>query len=67
MIDNDPVDVTRNKFTLRRPSVHAERELRLGHWHIFYTVVEEGQLVIVNLIGEKRKNKLYVRGEEFEL
>ena len=66
--DNDPSEVTRNKFPLRRPSAHAERELRLDDWRVFYTVIDgDGQLVVVNLIGEKRGNKLFVDGEEFEL
>ena len=67
LIGNDPIEVTRNKFPLRRPSPHAERELRLDNWRVFYTVREEGDLVIVNLIGEKRGNKLFITGEEFEL
>jgi len=67
LIDNDPSEVTRNKFPLKRPSAHAERELRLDDWRVFYTVMEGSDLVIVNLIGEKRKNKLIVEGEEFAL
>ena len=66
LIDNNPSQVNRNKFLLKRPSVHAERELRLNDWRVFYSV-ENDDLVIVNLIGEKRRNKLLIRGEEFEL
>jgi mRNA-degrading endonuclease RelE of RelBE toxin-antitoxin system len=66
LIENDPAAITRNKFPLRRPSEHAERELRLDHWRVFYSVVD-GELVIVNLIGEKRGNRLFIGGEEFEL
>ena len=66
LIENDPSEVNRNKFLLKRPSVHAERELRLNDWRVFYSV-ENDDLVIVNLIGEKRRNKLLIRGEEFEL
>jgi hypothetical protein len=29
--------------------------------------MEAGELVVVSLIGEKRNNKLFVGGEEFEL
>jgi len=64
---NDPLEITRNKFPLRRPSQRAERELRLGDWRVFYTVVDDGALVLVSLIGEKRGNKLFIEGEEFEL
>ena len=67
LVENDPSEVTRNKFPLRRPSSHAERELRLDPWRVFYTLLDDGDLVLVNLIGEKRKNKLFICGEEFEL
>ena len=67
LIDNDPAEITRNKFGLKRPSPRAERELRLTDWRVFYTVMENGALVLVNLIGEKRGNKLFISGEEFEL
>jgi len=67
LIENDPLEITRNKFPLRRPSGHAERELRLDNWRVFYTVTDDGHWVIVNLIGEKRGNKLFIAGEEFEL
>jgi len=30
-------------------------------------VLDDGSLVLVNLIGEKRGNKLFIEGEEFEL
>jgi mRNA-degrading endonuclease RelE of RelBE toxin-antitoxin system len=66
LIDNNPTEITRNKFPLRRPSPHAERELRLGNWRVFYSVIED-ELVLVNLIGEKRGNKLVIGGEDFEL
>ena len=67
LIDNDPLEITPNKFPLRRPSVHAERELRLDDWRVFCTVTDHGELVLVNLIGEKRGNKLLIDGKEFEL
>ncbi len=65
--DNDPAALTRNKFPLRRPSVHAERELRLENWRVFYTVRDDSQATVVHLIGEKRGNKLIINGEEFAL
>ena len=67
LIDNDPLEVGRNKFPLRRPSRYAERELRLDDWRVFYTVSGDGDLVLVTLIGEKRGNKLFIEREEFEL
>jgi len=67
LVENDPLETTRNKFPLRRLSQHEERELRLDNWRVFYTVMVDGSLVLVNLIGEKRGNKLFIEGEEFEL
>lgn len=67
LIDNDPLQVSRNKFPLRRPSAYAARELRLDPWRVFYSVLDNGALVVVNLIGEKHGNKLFLAGEEFEL
>jgi mRNA-degrading endonuclease RelE of RelBE toxin-antitoxin system len=67
LVQNDPTETSRNKFPLRRPSLHAERELRLDNWRVFYTVMEDGYLVLVTLIGEKRGNKLLIDAEEFEL
>jgi mRNA-degrading endonuclease RelE of RelBE toxin-antitoxin system len=67
LVENDPLEVTRNKFPLKRPSAHAERELRLDNWRVFYTVMNDDVLIVVNLIGEKRQNKLFIEGEEFEL
>ena len=67
LVDNEPLAVSRNKFPLRRPSPHAERELRLDDWRVFYTASDDGALVLVNLVGEKRGNKLFIEGEEFEL
>lgn len=65
LAESDPAQETRNKFRLRRPSEHAEFELRLEPWRVFYRV--RASLVEVMLIGEKRGNKLLVSGEEFIL
>ena len=67
LVDNDPAEVTWNKFPLKRLSPHAERELRLDNWRVFYTVMDDGRLVVVNLIGEKRNNKLFISGEELDI
>lgn len=63
LCNNDPADITRNQFPLRRPSVHAARELRLQNWRVFYTVREDSHAAVVQLIGEKRGNKLIINGE----
>lgn len=63
--ENDPAEETRNKFRLRRPSGHADYELRLGDVRVFYRVREETVQVV--LIEEKRGNRLVIGSEEFEL
>lgn len=67
LVENDPLAITRNKFPLKRLSEHAERELRLDRWRVFYSVREDGSLVVVVLAGETRGNRLLVAGEEFRL
>ncbi len=63
--ENDPSESTRNKFRLRRASVHAEFELRLGDCRVFYRARRD--VVEIVMIGEKRGNRLLIEGEEFEL
>jgi mRNA-degrading endonuclease RelE of RelBE toxin-antitoxin system len=65
LIEGDPKETTRNKFRLRRTSPHADYELRVGPWRVFYRVEREG--VIVTLIGEKRGASLFVENEELPL
>ena len=61
----DPTEENKNRFRLRRASPHADFELRVDPWRVFYRV-QEG-LVTVELIGRKRGNVLWVEGREFEL
>ncbi len=63
--ENDPTEETRNKFRLRRPSAHADYELRLGDIRVFYRVRDE--IVEVVLIGRKRGDRLLIGGEEFDI
>ena len=63
--ENDPAKETRNKFRLRRPSVAADYELRLGDIRVFYRVRDE--IVEVVLIGEKKGNRLLIGKEEFDI
>ena len=65
LLDADPSEVTRNKFRLRRPSEHADYELRAGDWRIFYRV--EPDRLIITLLGEKIGSRLIVEGEEIKL
>jgi len=65
LIEADPVQTTRNKFRLRRPSEYADYELRAGQWRVFYRM--DQQQVIITLLGEKRGSLLIVEGEEIAL
>jgi mRNA-degrading endonuclease RelE of RelBE toxin-antitoxin system len=65
LIEAEPTQTTRNKFRLRRPSEHADYELRAGNWRIFYRV--DQQEVIVTLLGEKKGNRLIVGEKEIRL
>ena len=67
LAENDPAQASRNKFRLKRPSPHAEWELRLGVWRVFYRVAEGARLAAVSLIGEKQGNQLFIDGEKLEL
>ena len=61
----DPTEKTRNRFRLRRVSEHADYELRIDPWRVFYRVEEHR--VIVELIGQKKGNVLLIDGKEFKL
>ena len=61
----DPTEETRNRFRLRRLSPHADFELRVEPWRVFYRVQDE--LVIIEPIGRKKGNVLLISGKEFEL
>jgi hypothetical protein len=70
LIENDPKEDTTRKFRLCRPSPHADYELRLASWRIFYRIEEDTahlSKVKITLIGEKRGNTLVVEGEEVRL
>ena len=65
LAEGDPKRTSRNKFRLRRPSPHADYELRLDQWLVFYRLRDDSVEVV--LIGEKRGNKLIIGNEEFSL
>ena len=62
---DDATEENRNRFRLRRFSSHADYELRMDPWRVFYRVQED--VVIVELIGHKKGNVLFIDGKEFEL
>ena len=61
----NPLEQSRSMKTLR-PNPVAERELRLfGEYRVLFKVNQEQKQVTVILVGEKRGNALFVRGQEF--
>jgi mRNA-degrading endonuclease RelE of RelBE toxin-antitoxin system len=63
---HDPVGETRNRKRLR-PNATSEWELRIEKYRIFYDLNHEERVVEVKVVGEKRGNRVVVRGEEYEL
>jgi len=62
---SDATEETRNRFRLRRPSVHADFELRVAEWRVFYRVEADEVRVIV--IGRKRGSHLVIDRKRFTL
>jgi mRNA-degrading endonuclease RelE of RelBE toxin-antitoxin system len=63
--EDDPTVQTKSRFRLRRPSPHADYELRVGALRAFYRV--EGKVVRVVLIGKKRGGALLIDGKRFRI
>jgi mRNA-degrading endonuclease RelE of RelBE toxin-antitoxin system len=61
---HQPMEETRRIKQLRLNPV-ASWELRLGDYRVLYDVAEEGRVVNVLVVGEKRGNRLYVSGQEY--
>ncbi len=63
--EQDPTEETRNRFRLRRISEFVEYEFRVEPWRIFYRV--QGNVVTIELIGQKKGNVLLIGRKEFKL
>ncbi len=63
---HEPGREARNNKALR-PNRLAERELRIDRFRVFYDIDEGRAVVKIEANGSKRGNRLYVRGEEFQL
>jgi mRNA-degrading endonuclease RelE of RelBE toxin-antitoxin system len=61
-----PMKPTRNRKPLR-PNDLSTWEVRVGKYRVFYDVVEEGKRVVIKAVGWKEHNRLFIRGEEFQL
>ena len=55
---DDATRESKNRFRLRRPAGQIEFEFRDSDLRVFYRV--EGDLVLVDAIGRKRGNQLYI-------
>jgi mRNA-degrading endonuclease RelE of RelBE toxin-antitoxin system len=58
--EDDATVENKNRFRLRRPSGQSEFEFRAGDLRVFYRV-ESGQ-VLVDAVGRKRGNQLFIGG-----
>jgi hypothetical protein len=63
--DDDATSQNRNRFRLRRLSGPAEFEFRDRDLRVFYRV--EDNLVLVDAIGRKRGNQLFIAGKKVTL
>lgn len=63
--EDDAALESKNRFRLRRPSGQFEFEFRDGDLRVFYRV-EPGQ-VLVDAIGRKRGNQLFIGGTRITL
>lgn len=61
-----PLVQTRNRKPLR-PNNLSSWEMRIGVYRVFYDVAQEDNKVTVKAVGRKEHNKLFIRGEEYEL
>ena len=51
-----------------RPNELAEWELRLGKYRVYYDVIKDTvKIVKIIAVGFKKHNRLFFRGEEFDL
>ena len=65
-LNYEPNRETRNNKRLR-PNQLAEWELRADRFRVFYDIDAENRAVKIEAVGHKRGNRLFLRGEEFEL
>jgi mRNA-degrading endonuclease RelE of RelBE toxin-antitoxin system len=63
--EDDATVENKNRFRLRRPSGQTEFEFRDGDLRVFYRV--ENDEVLVDAIGRKRGNQLFVGGRRVTL
>ncbi|AOY82511.2 type II toxin-antitoxin system RelE/ParE family toxin [Moorena producens JHB] len=62
----EPTVITANRKQLR-PNRTAKWELRIDRYRVFYDVTSVVQIVSIEAVGLKLRNKLYFRGKERQL
>ena len=63
--EDDATAANKTRFRLRRPSGQSEFEFRDGDLRVFYRV--EANRVLVDAIGRKRGNQLFIGGRRVTL
>ena len=61
-----PTGESRNRKRLR-PNATSEWELRIEKYRVFYDLNHGKRLVEVRVVGEKKGNRVVVRGEGYDL
>jgi hypothetical protein len=65
LAEDDATSQSRNRFRLRRPSGQAEFEFRDADLRVLYRV--ENDKVLIDAIGRKRGNQLFIAGKKVTL
>ena len=65
-LTDQATESSRNRKRLR-PNRLSEWELRVGEFRVFYNADVEQAVVTIEAVGQKRGNKLFLGGEEYEL
>lgn len=65
-LSHEPTEPTRNRKRLR-PNRLAEWELRIGALRVFYDVDASTGTVKIVACGRKQRNRLMIRGREWQL
>jgi len=63
--DDDAAVESQNRFRLRRPSGQFEFEFRDGDLRVFYRIGDDQ--VLIDAIGRKRGNQLFISGKKMTL
>jgi mRNA interferase RelE/StbE len=61
-----PDEETKNKKQLNSQML-TTHELRVGDFRVFYDIISDTHEVVIAAIGIKRRNRLFIAGEEVEL